>query len=662
MTQAVDDLVKKYAEHVKHGRLQAAEQTCLQIIERDETHAPAHHELGSLLQRRGDRERAIQFYQRAAQLDPTSAIFHNSLGMAYSIGNVAHEAAASFKRAIEANPDLVTPYVNLAKSLRVIGQPGDAVNVCRQALVVEPENVDARFVLAITLNDIGRSEEAVEIFRSVIALNPDYTGVHNNLAIALMRLGRFAEGIASCREAIVKEPRSALPHNTLGNALKAQFDLHGAMQSFRAALAIKPDYPKCRSNVLLTMNYLPDVTQAEIYAEAREFEVHQCVQFANPHRGFPNAADKQKKLKIGYVSPDFRGHSVAYFTKSLITAHDREQVEVYAYANVLKQDDMTRVFEAGVDHWVSIIGLSDADVAERIRADEIDILVDLAGHTGQNRLLVFAHRPAPVQVAWLGYPNTTGMDAMEYRLTDEYADPPGDEDRAYAEKLIRLEGGFLCYQADDLASVVSAPPSLQNDYVTFGSFNVLEKLNPEVIRVWSAILQRVPESRLTLKAKVLNDEVARDLFLQQFSDHGIGAERINLLAWSETRELHLGTYSGIDIGLDPFPYNGTTTTCEALWMGVPVITVLGDRHAGRVGASLLHQVGMRELIANDEAAYIELAVSLATQPEKLTTLRNEMRARMAASTLMDVDGFTHRLEQAYRRMWVTWCETNAGTD
>jgi predicted O-linked N-acetylglucosamine transferase (SPINDLY family) len=305
---------------------------------------------------------------------------------------------------------------------------------------------------------------------------------------------------------------------------------------------------------------------------------------------------------------------------------------------------------------LSIVGLDDEAVVDRIINDRIDILVDLAGHTADNRLKVFAHKPAPVQVTWLGYPNTTGLGTIDYRLTDAIADPQGEADRLHSERLIRLDQGFLCYQQDADTPAVSPPPSFEQGYITFGSFNNMTKVTPRVIKTWATIMKEHAGSHLLLKAKQLGDERTRKRFEKLFAAEGISQERFDMFNRFPSQADHLGFYSRIDIALDPFPYNGTTTTCEALWMGVPVITLRGDRHAGRVGASILHRVGLDDLVASSDCEYVRLGLALAEDPGRLAELRADLRRRLQESVLMDSRRFTRRLEETYRRMWCTWCD------
>jgi protein O-GlcNAc transferase len=363
----------------------------------------------------------------------------------------------------------------------------------------------------------------------------------------------------------------------------------------------------------------------------------------------PAARGNRRKLRVGYVSPDFRRHSVSYFLTPLLAAHDRNAVEITCYAEVKQPDEVTARLKGLVSAWRSTVGMSDAELAERIRADGIDILVDLAGHTAGNRLAVFARQPAPVQVTWLGYPNTTGLSRIHYRLVDRVTDPP-DASPA-SERLVRLENGFLCYEPPADAPPPMPPPCLAASAVTFGSFNNAAKLSPATLDAWARILQGSPGSRLVLKGAAFSEAETCKRFRGEFVRRGVAEERLALAPFTPSSRAHLAAYHAIDLALDPFPYNGTTTTCEALWMGVPVIALLGDRHSARVGASILTRLGLGRLIAFDPADYVERALALASDRAGLGELRAGMRQRFAASPLCDAAGFARRVEAAYRRMW-----------
>ena len=400
-----------------------------------------------------------------------------------------------------------------------------------------------------------------------------------------------------------------------------------------------------------------------LLAAHREWDERYGRQAPRP-TAYANVRDVGRRLKIGYLSPDFRQHSVAYFIEPLLKAHDRQAVEVFCYAEVMRPDTVTAHLQGLADHWLMTVGLSDDELAERIGTDGIDILVDLAGHTANNRLRVFARKPAPVQVTWLGYPNTTGLEAIDYRLVDAMTDPAGEADAWASETLVRLEGGFHCYSGLKGAPEPGVPPCLSAGTVTFGSFNNPAKVSAATFDAWAKLLCRLPQARLLLKGKPFADAGTRALFLARLGKRGVAAERVELMAWLPDAAAHLAVYHRVDIALDPFPYNGTTTTCEALWMGVPVVTLRGDRHAGRVGASLLSQIGLPDLIANSVEEYVEIAVALASDPARLMDLRRSLRARIAASPLCDGRAFARKIEAAFRTMWQHWCEApmNAACD
>jgi predicted O-linked N-acetylglucosamine transferase (SPINDLY family) len=340
----------------------------------------------------------------------------------------------------------------------------------------------------------------------------------------------------------------------------------------------------------------------------------------------------------------------------LLRGHDRQKVDVFCYAEVTRPDSVTTRLQGLADHWLMTVGLSDQQLAERIRTDGIDILVDVAGHTAGNRLLVFARKPAPVQVTWLGYPNTTGLEAIDYRIVDAVTDPVGEVDAWASETLVRLKGGFLCYRGLRDGPEPTSAPCLTTGTVTFGSFNDLAKLSTVTFDAWAKLLCRLPQARLLLKGLAFADAATRALFLDRLGERGVPAERVELMAWQRCPAEHLALYHRVDIALDPFPYNGTTTTCDALWMGVPVITLRGHRHAGRVGASLLSQVGLTDLIADSIEEYLEIAVALAGNPGRLDELHRLLRPRLAASPLCDAAAFAFKMEAALRTMWQHWCK------
>ena len=440
----------------------------------------------------------------------------------------------------------------------------------------------------------------------------------------------------------------------MGDAYLVEGRIEEALSAYRRVIELRPEQKGDYTLMLFTMNYSSAFSQEQLYQAHIKYEKQYVSEFLMNTKPHDNDCSADRKLKVGYVSPDFRTHSVAYFFEPILSQQDKDAFDIYCYANVAKPDETTDRLRRYASHWLDISGLTDEEVAGQIRKDSIDILIDLAGHTDKPSLIIFAYKPAPVQVTYLGYPNTTGLSSIDYRLTDGFSDPEG-QDQFYSEELIRLTRGFLCYRPPTNSPELSTLPMTLTRHVTFGSFNNLAKMVPEVITLWSQLLRVIPESRLIVKNFSLRDETICEYYMTQFVQHGVGREQVELIGWLPNKDDHLKLYGRIDIGLDTFPYNGTTTTCEAMWMGVPVITLCGDRHAARVGNSLLHQVGLEELIAQTEDEYIEIAKQLVNDTGRLKELREGMRERMLNSPLCDEEGFTRQLEQAYREMWAKWC-------
>src|SRR5215475_9946062 len=515
-------------------------------------------------------------------------------------------------------------------------------------------SLEAHFNLGNALMGQGKLDEAIAAYRRAIGIKPDYAAAYTTLGIALAEQGRLDEAIAAYRRAIGIKPDLAEAYSNLGAALSWQGKLDEAIAAFRRAIGIKPGLSKAFSSLLLALHYDDKSTNEDLFAAHREWD-ERYGQRVPRFTAYTNDRDPARRLRIGYFSPDFRQHANTYFVEPLLRGHDRQKVEVFCYAEVMRPDLVTTRLQGLADHWVVTVGLSDQRLAERIRTDGIDILVDIPGHVANDRLLVFARKPAPVQVTWLGYPNTTGLKAIDYRLVDAVTDPAGEADAWASETLVRLKGGFLCYNGlRDGPEPISAP-CLRTGTVTFGSFNNPAKLSTATFDAWAKLLSRLPQARLLLKGIPFADAATRALFLDRLGERGVPAERVELMAWHPGPAEHLALYHRVDIALDPFPYNGTTTTCDALWMGVPVITLRGYRHAGRVGASLLTQVGLTDLIADSIEEYVEIAVALAGDPRRLDELHRILRPRMAASPLGDEGAFASKMEAAFRTMWEHWC-------
>ena len=511
----------------------------------------------------------------------------------------------------------------------------------------------ATHLLGLVEFERGNHLRGVELLERAIAAGIRTPTMYGNLAICLSTLGRISEAQQSANIALSMDPMSPSAHAALGEVLMTMGAVGESIAHLRQALQVERA-PPVVSNILYQLSFLPGYSPADLAKEHRAFGD----EFSNPayrRVKHDNDRDPHRKLRVGYLSADMRSHSVAHFLKPLLEAHDHDVVDVIGFPSVRRPDAVTERLRQLCNEWIPVHALSDDDAARAIRAAKIDILVDLGGHTGDSRLMVLDRRPAPVQVAWCGYPQTTGLEAVQYRLTDALVDPEGDVDRHYVESLVRLPSGFLCYEPPPDAPEVAPLPSADSSMITFGSFNTLAKMTPKVVELWARIVRKAGNARLLLKATPLSDPAVRDYVQQQFAKHDFDLSKLVLEGRTAGQAAHLARYADIDIALDPFPYNGTTTTFEALWMGVPVISLQGDRHAARVTSAILQRVGLESLVATTPKQYQSMALELAKNKKHLTELRAGMRERLRLSSLCNKTGFAREVEAAYRTMWETFC-------
>jgi len=640
----------------EQGRSTEAISCYQKAIEIKPDHVEAYNNMGAALKERGTLDQAISSYQKALEIKADYFKAYNNMGIVRKAQGRLTEAITCYQKAIEIKPDYAEAYNNMGTALKEQGRLSQAISCFHKALEFNPRFAESNANIGMVLTEQGKLEAAISYYQKAIEIKPGYVEAYYNLGCIFQNKGELSEAIPFFERAIEIKPDYAEVYNDLGGSYGRQASFQKSTSYYEKAFLLAPDYAQAKSNLLLTMLYDPSIDDKTLFSKATTL----CERLAgrNIDRFFHKKSSlSERRLRIGYVSPDFCRHSVSYFFLPLISAHDRDAVEVYCYSEVKHPDVVTGQIKKMSDNWFSTVELSDESVANRIRKDRIDILVDLAGHTCNNRLPVFDYKPAPVQVTWLGYPGTTGMSAMDYRLTDEIADPERESDRYHTETLIRLPHGFLCYGPLEGVPDVSNLPALESGRITFASFNNLQKMNEAVVSVWAKILHQVPGSCLLLKSMILADEFSRQRCLDLFLANGIPSNRIIMLKAVPLVAQHLALYHGVDIGLDTFSYNGTTTTCEALWMGVPVITLKGERHAGRVGESILTRLGMPELIAATEDDYVAKAVELAADIEHLTELRTNMRSRMSASPLCDAKTFTRDVENAFRKMREESCGT-----
>ena len=535
------------------------------------------------------------------------------------------------------------------------GDLGRAESLLHQVLAQRPNDIQVIYGLAEIGFHTGRPDLVIAMMRRCIELDPNDGGSYHNLGNALRSKGENDEAITALNVAIRLMPNPADAHNTMGLTLKDLGRMKEAVAAFRRAISFNPAMAIAHSNLLLFSNYQPEIGPEELFAEHRQWAKDRETPLRGGIVAHANNRNPERKLRIGYVSPDLRQHSVAYFLLPLLEHRDRDQFHVTAYSNSAVTDEVSGRIQRSVDAWCFIAGASDEQVAAQIRTDGIDILVDLSGHTADHRLLVFARKPAPVQIAWVGYPGSTGLDAMDYRCSDPLVDPPGDTTRLSSEKVLLLPHSTWCYVPLSGSPSVAPLPALTAPGITFGSFNNFGKISSATLDMWAEILRQTPGSRLVLKNVAMRSPAAMKQARQHFAERGITDDQLELVSPDQALLDHLNQYNRIDISLDTFPYHGTTTTCEALWMGVPSITLAGPNHASRPGVSLLSNVGLGDLIATTPQQYVDNAVSLAGDLPRLAEIRAGLRQKMLESPLMDGPSFARDMETCYRQAWRTWC-------
>lgn len=554
-----------------------------------------------------------------------------------------------YRRVLESDPAHTDALYFLGRMAVRDRRQEEAIALFQQAVDLRPAEVLYQFELGAALIEARRFEEAIEVYRVCVGLQPDCTKLRNNYAVALIELNRREEALPELERLQALLPDVAEVHFNLAGIYREFGRTDEAIATYRRSLELVPDHAPTHSNLLLELNYSANEDAAAIFAEHQRFGARFARRYEAPA---PDPA-WPRRLRVGYLSPDFRNHVVMRFFEPILAQHDRGRFEIFCYHTNPRKDDVTERLRALAEHWVNAEEYLEAELAERIRADRIDLLVDLAGHTAGNSAPVLAMKPTPVQATFLGYPNTIGLGAVDYRITDAWADPPGEADRYSTERLVRLPRSYFCYRPEPDSPAVAPLPAQSTGTVTFGCFNNFAKLSAPFLDASARVLAQVPGSRLILKGRPLTVRSVAESVRGRFRRAGIDPARVELRGWEAGVKDHLAIYNSVDIALDSFPYNGATTTCEALWMGVPVVSLAGDRHAGRMGSSLLHAMGLKQLLTHDVDTYVATCVGLAADIGQLAEMRRGLRERLQRSPLMDETGFTRMLERCYVEMWET---------
>lgn len=614
-------LLQSASDHLRSGRTREAIQDCETLLAVDPKNAAAVHTLGLARYRDGEVALALELLQRSIHLDSHVPDFHNNLGCVFDQLGRLTDAESCFRRAIALKPGFLPARRNIAASLEQQGRLVEALEKLDEILTIDPAFGDAHAGRASVLQGLYRFTEALEAFRLAAKLRPDHLFARRGIVSCLDALGRLDELIGTARETVALFPASASDH----------------------------------SDLIQILHYDANTSPVQLLEEARRWDAKHAVSAGESFTEHANEPTGWRRLRIGYSSPDFRDHPLGRLFMPVLSSHDRQAFEIFCYSDVPRPDRWTSQLQSLSDHWHDTSRVSDGDLAKRINADRIDILVELAGHFPRNRLRMLSWRPAPVQISALAYMGTTGVRSVAYRITDCHSDPQGVTDHQSSEELIRLPQCAFCYAPPDDAADVAPLPAGVNGFVTFASFNRLCKMTDPVLAAWAKILAQTGNSRLALPASAIEHAT----FIERCEHFGISRTRLDLIGRSD-RTNYFRACSRVDIALDPFPFNGSITTCDMLWMGVPVITLAGNSFASRRGVSHLRNVGMDELIAASTKEYVGKAVSLASDRARLSEMRQSLRLRMAESPLTDRLLFTRNLETAYRAVWARWCAEAMG--
>lgn len=670
-----------------NGQIPAALACFEQALNSNPGYAEASNARGIMLSDLGRHVEALASFQQAVVLDPLYASAHNNLGNAHLLSKKIDEALADFENAINIQPDFANAYNGRGSALLSLSQHEDALMSFKKAVSLRPdfseawcgcgnalaelkchEDALASYERALTLNLGGATIfenpgkvapqaspyiEALTRYRDVFERSPESLHIMCNIGKVLVGMGRHTEALVLFDRVLAIKPFFKAAFMDKGLVLRDLGYHDAALGMLEEAVIAYPDNLEFLGAFLFNLNYVANRTAAEVFAWHRRFgELFEAPLRAGwrPHE---NVRDPEKPLRIGFVSADLRNHPVGYFLENVLANLRSGSLHLHAYANHEKDDEVTNRLRPFFDVWKNIHALSDEEAANQIRVDGIDILVDLSGHTIGNRLLVFARKPAPVQVTYLGYFASTGLMAMDYFLGDRWQMPEGER-LYYTETPFRLPDHHLCFTPPHYNIPVGALPALLNGYVTFGNFNKLAKMNDDVVRCWAKILKAVPTSRLFLKSEQLDGRDVAARVYERFADHGIEGDRL-ILEGKSPYDAYLASYQRVDIALDPFPYAGGTVTVQALWMGVPVLALHGDRHVSRNGSGIMQAMEMPEWVAQSEADYVDRAVAFASDLPALAALRSSLHERFVSSSLCDAPRFARNLEQAFRSMWQAWC-------
>jgi len=644
-SEALNHLALSYQVSGNFGKARSAFRKAISLSPEN---SELHFNIGMLFSSEGNLAEAVESYQKALSLSPGNVSILENLGISLEQAGHPEDAIAIYNGVLVNDPSNIRILVNLGNVYRSQGQNEAAIEIYQKVIALDEGNAVAHNNLGLVLGAKNYDDKAISHFETAISLNPIISEPHINLANSYRRLGRFGDALEQTKKAVSLNPENDKALATYANLLGETGDVLQSIETYHDLLNLNPSNPTYHSNYLLSEQYQPNVSAESLYELHKVWgERHQQPQI----KLGPIDRDPDRALKVGLLSPDFGSHPIGYFTQGLLES-PRDKISITCYSNRVP-DDLTDRLQSAADQWRDIRGLHDTPVIQQITTDKIDILFELSGHSSHNHLPLFARRPAPIQISWAGYVGTTGVSTMDYVMADKHH-VPEDEDAFYTETIIRMPDGYVSYAAPDYAPEVAELPFNKNSFITFGSFNNVVKINSEVLNLWAEIMRAVPNSQLFLKYRGIDDPVNRRRFETKIQAKGIAPERLRLEGSSPHKEL-LACYGEVDIALDTFPYSGGLTSCEALWMGVPVVTSYGNTFAGRHSSSHLRNVGLSEFVAKDANGYVDIAVQAALNTNALAILREALRPKMRASTLCDHSLFAANFEAAMRVTWQQFC-------
>jgi predicted O-linked N-acetylglucosamine transferase (SPINDLY family) len=636
----VASLLKHALNDQQSGNLLSAEKQYRTICKRYPNHPDAHNLLGCLLMEQKKYHEARHFIQNAIALNPGVYFFHYHLGILYAYQEQWQQSKDALSNALTLNPSHVDSLNNLGIACKKLKQYDAAIITLKKALQLDGKKSNIHGNTGGVYYEIGDYAKAGMHYMMALKYSPESSLYHRKMASVYTKLNNFKKAETHLLQALKYDPDDVDAMNSYAVNLKNQGKIQHAYQFLNIAIQQKPDFWDAHSNILFLLHFMQNKSPEDIFKAHKDYGNHLISQFDKPTTSYHQK--EHSKIRIGYVSPDFKSHSVAYFIQSILCNHDPDIFEVFCYANVMQPDEITAFFQSLNVRWRDIYDIKDKDVIAQIKTDHIDILIDLAGHSANNCMTIFAQKPAPVQITYLGYPDTSGLPSMDYRITDRFSDPE-EYAHLYTEKLLYMNPCFLCYSPQQTAPI-SKRSFEKPDNIMFGSFNTLAKINDEVIRVWSQILNQLPHSQLLLKSQSFADlEICEDI-ARAFNAFGISSKQLIFKEFFNNPKEHLDLYQRIDIALDTFPYNGTTTTFEALWMGIPVIGLIGTSHVSRVTYSILSSLGLSDLVGHTETDYISRAIHLANDYSLLRYLNENLRTMMQKSILTNGSAFTRKFE------------------